>query len=485
MKIKYIVGGIICFLLLIFNVSSLTIEIKEQSCSSIYNENLLYVGGCGPGNYSRMQDAINNSMDGDTIFVFSISSPYNENIVVNKSINLIGQNKETTIINGNNRDDVIKIHSMNVFISGFSIQTDDFSSGYCGIIINANNTIIKDNIILNNYFGVYIYQSCENQVVNNKFINNENGLRLYSSGNTIKNNSFFNDGISVATGGNLIGNNTVNFKPIVYLENKKDKIITDEVGQLILFNCNNMTIKNLSIRKTYTGIYLYNCSNCLVTNNYVFESKSGMIISYSNHNNISFNSLYKNKNNGIVLYRSNNNKIIHNWCTKHIMGEYYCRGIYLSGCDFNQISGNLLRYNGIGLVFSHCFDNVISENIIELNYYIGIKLEYESENNSITRNSIRNNKRGMFLEDVSFNYITQNNFIGNEKDLELDIVQMYKLNLRRLPKINKNFWERTRILPKCIPGEFTFVYMDVPYGGYITLNWLYFDWNPAKEINEI
>ena len=60
----------------------------------------LYVGGVNPGNYSKIQDAINDSVDGDTVYVFDDSSPYYENIIVDKSINLIGEDKNTTVIHG-------------------------------------------------------------------------------------------------------------------------------------------------------------------------------------------------------------------------------------------------------------------------------------------------------------------------------------------------------------------------------------------------
>ena len=30
-------------------------------------------------------------------------------------------------------------------------------------------------------------------------------------------------------------------------------------------------------------------------------------------------------------------------------------------------------------------------------------------------------------------------------------------------------------------GKFTFIWMDVPWGGGITINWIYFDWKPVKE----
>ncbi|MCX6664402.1 MAG: pectinesterase family protein [Euryarchaeota archaeon] len=60
--------------------------------------NWLYVGGSGPGNYTKIQDAIDNTSDGDTVFVYS--GTYNESIVINKNqLTLIGQDKNTTIIN--------------------------------------------------------------------------------------------------------------------------------------------------------------------------------------------------------------------------------------------------------------------------------------------------------------------------------------------------------------------------------------------------
>ena len=60
----------------------------------------LYVGGRGPGNYTKIQDAINDSSDGDTVFVFDDSAPYFESLIINKSITLLGENQNTTIIDG-------------------------------------------------------------------------------------------------------------------------------------------------------------------------------------------------------------------------------------------------------------------------------------------------------------------------------------------------------------------------------------------------
>ena len=49
--------------------------------------NILYVGGNGPNNYTKIQDAIDDATNGDTIFVFN--GTYYEHITINKTINLI------------------------------------------------------------------------------------------------------------------------------------------------------------------------------------------------------------------------------------------------------------------------------------------------------------------------------------------------------------------------------------------------------------
>jgi len=61
----------------------------------------LYVGGNGTGNYTTIQEAINDANSGDTVFVYDDSSPYKENVIVNRSINFIGEDKDTTVIDAN------------------------------------------------------------------------------------------------------------------------------------------------------------------------------------------------------------------------------------------------------------------------------------------------------------------------------------------------------------------------------------------------
>ena len=56
----------------------------------------LYVGGSGPGNYTMIQNAIDDASAGETVFVYN--GTYFENVIVNKTIDVIGEERNNTII---------------------------------------------------------------------------------------------------------------------------------------------------------------------------------------------------------------------------------------------------------------------------------------------------------------------------------------------------------------------------------------------------
>ncbi len=159
-------------------------------------ENTLYVGGNGPGNYTKIQNAIEDTSDGDTVFVFDDNSPYYENIFINNSINLIGEDKYTTVIDARKMGSVVYLDSNDINISGFTIKNSSSLAWFgSGIVHIRKNNNIFDNIITNNCFGIYCwYDSFDINVCKNIIIDNEYGISLYNSinakiiNNTIKNN---------------------------------------------------------------------------------------------------------------------------------------------------------------------------------------------------------------------------------------------------------------------------------------------------------
>ncbi len=63
-------------ILLFVGTSSIpTMALKTKNSQSSSTGNWLYVGGSGPGNYTKIQDAIDNASDGDTVFVYDDFSP--------------------------------------------------------------------------------------------------------------------------------------------------------------------------------------------------------------------------------------------------------------------------------------------------------------------------------------------------------------------------------------------------------------------------
>ncbi|KYK20262.1 hypothetical protein AYK21_01500 [Thermoplasmatales archaeon SG8-52-2] len=205
-KNKFIITMIffIFFIILWMNTtSSLNFEIVEKQYLDNYYGNILYVGGTGLNNYSTIQSAINDTNPGDTVFVYEESSPYYENLKISKSIFLKGEDKNTTIIDGSGKKEVIFIFAENIEIRGFSVRNSSISG--IGILIysHANYVKIVGNIIKENYLGIFLYNPGfhlkiiqdeflgpnENYLVKNYIINNTIGISLRGSNdNLIKSN---------------------------------------------------------------------------------------------------------------------------------------------------------------------------------------------------------------------------------------------------------------------------------------------------------
>ncbi len=162
----------------------LTIIFKTNDAIASANSPTLIV----PDDYPTIQEAINNANPGDTIFVRKRT--YYENIVINKSITLVGEDRENTIIDGNSVGNVVSIKTSNVKINGFTIRNSDPSTG-CGIFIERfGNSAISNNNIRNNGVGIQIMLSSNNRIYENIISMNYIGVQpIFSSGNAIYKNA--------------------------------------------------------------------------------------------------------------------------------------------------------------------------------------------------------------------------------------------------------------------------------------------------------
>jgi parallel beta-helix repeat protein len=177
--------------------SSESADLIKQKIIQTNKSETLYVGGDGPQNYSRIQDAVDNANAGDVIYVYNLSSPYYENIIITKNnIQLIGQDKFSTIIDGNGMSHVIKINADYVTIKGFTIQNSgsidypDYDAGLYLLYPSDHNNIIN-NIVINNLNGICLQASKNNTLSGNIVSNNVKGFLIISD--SVFNNIFSNN----------------------------------------------------------------------------------------------------------------------------------------------------------------------------------------------------------------------------------------------------------------------------------------------------
>jgi parallel beta-helix repeat protein len=112
---------------------------------------ILYVNETGSnGAYTSIQIAVDVASDGDTVFIYQ--GTYNERVTVSKMINLTGEDKYSTVINGTGIGDVLIINSNYVNITGLNIKNSGGTNWWdAGIEINdAYNCDISNNIVHSN-----------------------------------------------------------------------------------------------------------------------------------------------------------------------------------------------------------------------------------------------------------------------------------------------------------------------------------------------
>jgi len=201
MKKKWLVKTLALGIVILFvgagGVSAFNINLINEAIP-VNSGNILYVGGSGPNNYTKIQDAIDDASRSNVIFVYK--GTYNENLVIDKPLTLYGEDKNETIINGESHGNVIYILANRATITGFTI-TDAGNGHYAGVWLeNVRFNKIVDNIIFNNhYWGICLNNSNLNIISRNNISMNDLGIHAGgdsqkpSNGNIFINNIFFSN----------------------------------------------------------------------------------------------------------------------------------------------------------------------------------------------------------------------------------------------------------------------------------------------------
>ncbi|NHJ87665.1 MAG: hypothetical protein FK734_19545 [Asgard group archaeon] len=346
------------------------------------------------------------------------------------------------------------------------IETQAYSyRGFSPIIYvrDSLNTTFEDNIVKGYQSRTVLEQSLNTTLIDNIFIDA-----------AITINEYFLDYLLSY----IIQNSTLNSKDILLLKNKNNLTIDNDqtIGQLIMINCSNIDLYDLSFNSIALGLELYYCSNISINQgNFDAISWVGLFVQFSsqitiNHNSftncdyaidlfitdnstltdnllidciIGFNLELGTKNTilanntftgslmvGLNFFSAENNTVIGNYISNARHGL-----IITDSSDF-IIENNTFMNNKVGLLFWTSTDCLVLSNNFLTNYYSAIELEY-SENFIILNNTIKENGFGIkvtFLDNsiIRFNHfelntnyslymndysenntIYQNNFIDN------------------------------------------------------------------------
>jgi parallel beta-helix repeat protein len=446
-------------------VSFPAIEVKAQAKTIVV-----------PDDYANIQTAISNVDEGGTIFVKG--GVYFEHIEIDKSLFLVGEGKESTVINAQQEGPTILIRQNNVTLTGFTILngiTPASPTPYfpwvarpAGIhLLHVSNCNITNNKIENSGCGIWLYDSHDNQIRENQVINNSNSMRFeLSSNNTIESNHLKNcfDGIIFTSSGNnivknndivnasnqfgVIGENISHYtnhietsnkiddKSIYYWIDKTNQVVPSDAGYVGLVNCQNITVQNTNITKNSEAILLAFTEKSIIANNFLVNNKFGVKFYESSNNLIIANSIIANSNDGIKIDASHQNNITQNTITNnkdsgislhHFSTQNNINNNYMSknyrGLSFNEASENHVIGNQISetfmsiLFYSACnYNNIIANNMS--NSDSGIWFEraapYSKGNNIIGNNISSNQRFGILARSVSDNKIQNNTIKNNE-----------------------------------------------------------------------
>jgi len=264
-----------------------------------------------PDDYPSIKEAIEAANDGDTVFVRSgiyqqpmVGSDM-PHLTISKSISLIGEDRNTTIIQG---------------YTGFMFDHI--------IVVEADNVVIRGFTFLYGFVGCVVLGSgC--QIIENNFIGNDEGIGMgYGDGNTVSRNLFR-------------GN--------------------DACGITIFGSSNNVVTANV-IRETLNfGIYVFNGNNNTIFENEIVDNLDvGIILdAYSSNNIVRENDILRNGwggevwNSGIVLWNfAESNYIVSN----NVSGN--AKGVFQARTNDNRIYHNSFIGNSEQLVEENSNSNI-------------------------------------------------------------------------------------------------------------------------------
>lgn len=280
------------------------------------------------------------------------------NIVINKKIVFLGI--DYPIIDAQKKSEVISIKADSVEIRGFKIINSGFAAldDPCGIKVY-NKTFVKicNNILNNNFFGIYL-QNCTNSIVKG------NQITAYG-----KEEQLIGNGIHCWKSDNLqiIANKISGHRDGIYFE----------------FVTNSVIWRNISLKNIRYGLHFMFSNDDSYISNVFKNNGAGVAVMFTKNVKMFNNTFEENWGDsayGILLKEISDSYIFNNKFIKNTSG------IYMEGTTRVKVEKNTFEANGWGMkIQASCMDNeIVNNNFVKNTFDI-------STNGSLVLNTFNSN----------------------------------------------------------------------------------------------
>ena len=284
-----------------------------------------------------IQSLIERAEIGDTIIIDG--GKYYEDIVITKSIHLIGKN--FPIIYGTGKGSIVTILAPWCTFSGFAVEHSGkmLVNEDAGILIKSNHNTIQNNTLNDILFGIYLLKSDSNLIAQNRVT----GRKSLTQGER-------GSGIHV-------------------------------------WNSHYNILEKNTVSEMRDGFYIQNANHTLIQDNEVHHLRYGLHYMYADSNTFLRN-IFRDNVAGAAIMFTRGIVMKHNIFLRNRGFASY--GMLLQDCHYSLADSNIFSDNVTGIFFESSTNNLFRNNIIARND-LALNMFQNSIHNTFTENNFIDN----------------------------------------------------------------------------------------------